>query len=350
MLVKILGAGAGGGFPQWNCNCPGCQKARSGEAKSLTQSSIAVRASNGPWFLVNASPDVRQQLEMLRTEATKPLLDRGKRSRSNPVAGIILTDAEIDHTTGLILLRESAQPLEVYSTYSVKRALTSGYPLFSTLQSYCGVKWLPLEPGQSLTPIASDSSDLDVEVFPLSTKPPKYMQQKTKGGESKEGKKSDKAEIWGVGLTFRDRTTGGVLTYTPGLAEIDDALQERFANSDLILVDGTFWDNEELPALGIGSRTARDMGHLPLSGDDGCMMKLARLNFSESKLAKSKLAKSKLAKSKLSQSKLSQSSSPRKILVHINNTNPILIPDSSERQIIENAGIEIGYDGLMIEM
>ena len=344
MFVKILGAGAGGGFPQWNCNCSGCQKARRGEAKSLTQSSIAVRANNGPWFLVNASPDVRQQLEMLRTETTEPLLDTAK--RSNPVAGIILTDAEIDHTTGLILLRESAQALKVYSTDSVKRALTSGYPLFSTLQNYCGVEWFPLKPGESLTPINSDSPNLDVEVFPLSTKPPKYIQQ-TKGGEeneeshkTKEGNKNDEPEIWGIGLTFRDRKTGGVLTYTPGVRQWNDTLQERFANSDCILVDGTFWHNEELPALGIGSRTARDMGHLPLSGHDGCIMKLSKLNISESKLFGSKL----------SESKLSESSNTRKILVHINNTNPILIPGSSERQTVENAGIEIGYDGLTLEL
>ncbi|MEO0967834.1 MAG: MBL fold metallo-hydrolase, partial [Cyanobacteria bacterium J06639_18] len=252
MLVKILGAGAGGGFPQWNCNCPGCQKVRRGEAKSLTQSSIAVRSDNGPWFLINASPDIRQQLEMLRTEGTELSLNESK--RSNPFAGIILTDGEIDHTTGLILLRESAQPLKVYSTYSVKRGLTSGYPLFSTLQNYCGVEWFPLKPGESLTPINSDSPDLDVEVFPLSTKPPKYM-QKTKGGEeheeshkTKEGQKNDEPEIWGIGLTFRDRTTGGVLTYTPGLGQLNDSLQQRFANSDCILVDGTFWQNEELPS------------------------------------------------------------------------------------------------------
>ena len=333
MLVKILGAGAGGGFPQWNCNCPGCQKARSGQIKSLTQSSIAVRANNSPWFLINASPDVRQQLEMLRTQATEPLLDRDK--RSSPVAGIILTDGEIDHTTGLILLRESAQPLKVYSTYSVKRALTSGYPLFSTLQNYCGVEWFPLESGQSLTPIASDASELDVEVFPLSSKPPKYMQQQREVGE-----KSKEGEIWGVGLTFRDRTTGGVLTYTPGLPKFDDSLQERFAASDCILVDGTFWHNEELPKLGIGSRTARDMGHLPLSGSDGCLIKLA-------KLEPTKLESTKLETTK---SKLDPSSNQRKILVHINNTNPILIPGSSERQTVEDAGVEIGYDGLTLEL
>nr|MCU0535351.1 MBL fold metallo-hydrolase [Hydrococcus sp. Prado102] len=194
MQVKILGAAAGGGFPQWNCNCPGCQAARLDRAKTLTQSSIAVKANDGSWLLVNASPDVRGQIEMLRGQ------EEFSSARSNPVAGIILTDAEIDHTTGLILLRESSQPLKVYSTPSVKRALTTGYPLFSTLQNYCGVEWFPLE--QTMTLLG-----LDIEVFPLSSKPPKYMQDQT-----------ESEEIWGVGLTFRDRATGGILTYTPGLS------------------------------------------------------------------------------------------------------------------------------------
>jgi pyrroloquinoline quinone biosynthesis protein B len=301
MLVKILGAAAGGGFPQWNCNCPGCQAVRAGKVQTLTQSSIAVRGTDGTWFLVNASPDVRQQLEMLRAEGN--LLEANETKRSSPVAGIILTDAEIDHTTGLILLRESSQPLQVYSTSSVKRALTTGYPLFSTLQHYCGVEWLSLESGKT-----SHFPGLDVEVFPLSSKPPKYMQQQSEPGE-----------IWGVGLTFCDRKTGGVVTYTPGLAELDDSLQVRFEASDCILVDGTFWQNDELPALGIGSRTAFGMGHLPLSSNDGSLVQLAKL------------------------------SKKRKILVHINNTNPILIPGSAERQAVEAAGVEVGYDGLTLE-
>jgi pyrroloquinoline quinone biosynthesis protein B len=306
MLVKILGASAGGGFPQWNCNCQGCQAARSHRAKTLTQSSIAIRGNDGSWLLVNASPDVRGQLEMLRSQ--EELLS----ARSNPIAAIILTDAEIDHTTGLILLRESSQPLTVYSIPSVKRALTTGYPLFSTLQNYCGVEWFPRELGRIITLLG-----LEIEVFPLSSKPPKYMQSQT-----------ELEEIWGVGLSVRDprsadlgnRITGNILTYTPGLSKIDDSIKMRFEASHCILVDGTFWKNDELPTLGIGSRTATQMGHLPLSGDDGSLSQLAKL------------------------------STPRKILVHINNTNPILIPDSDERQAVEAAGIEIGYDGLAIAL
>lgn len=301
MLLTILGAAAGGGLPQWNCGCAGCQAVRAGQVQSLTQSSIAIRSEQGAWFLVNASPDVRQQLERLRTltidAATPPV------ARSSPVAGILLTDAEIDHTTGLILLRESAQPLPVYSSASVKRALTTGYPLLTTLQNYCGVEWSPLEPGATI--VLSAAPELEIEVFPLSTKPPRYMQAASPN------------EIWGIGLTVRDRSTGGVFTYAPGVAELDAALKARFEASNCILVDGTFWQNEELRALG-SDRTARQMGHLPLAGDDGSLHQLAQLT------------------------------TVRKILVHINNTNPILMPHAPERKIVEATGVEVGYDGQTI--
>lgn len=307
-IVRILGAAAGGGFPQWNCHCQGCETSRAGQAKVLTQSSIAIRSNSGDWFLINASPDVRQQIELMRAQnCFAPQNDNcfaPQNGRSLPFAGIILTDAEIDHTTGLILLRESSQPLKIYSPDRVKFALTTGYPLLSTLQNYCGVDWSPLDAAISL------SSDLEVEVFGLSSKPPKYMQDETRSPD----------EVWGVGLTIRDRSTGGTLTYAPGLAAIDETMQHRLNASDCILIDGTFWTNDELPALGVGSRSARQMGHLPLSGEGGSLEELARLT------------------------------TPRKILVHINNTNPILIPNSSERQAVGSQGVEIGWDGLMFEL
>jgi pyrroloquinoline quinone biosynthesis protein B len=301
MLVRILGAAAGGGFPQWNCHCQGCETTRASQAVALTQSAIAIQSNNGDWFLINASPDVRQQIEQMRAEHC---FGEATGQRSLPFAGIVLTDAEIDHTTGLILLREASQPLKIYSPGSVKTALTTGYPLLNTLQNYCGVEWLPLTLQES-TLLAAD---LEIEPFALSTKPPKYMQMET-----------GSAEVWGIGLTIRDRSTGGVLTYAPGLAAIDAALYHRFAGSDCILVDGTFWTDDELPALGIGTRSARMMGHLSLSGE-GSLQQLATLK------------------------------TPRKILVHINNTNPILIPDSPERQAVKNQGVEIGYDGLMFRL
>lgn len=301
MLVRILGAAAGGGFPQWNCHCLGCTIGRTGKAKTLTQSSIAVRAQNGNWFLINASPDIRQQIERMRSQQCF----REESQRSLPFAGIILTDPEIDHVTGLILLRESSQPLPIYSTESVRKALTTGYPLLSTLQNYCGVAWSPLEMG---IPLAI-APELEIEAFALSTKPPKYMQVE-----------SGSQEIWGIGLTIRDRSTGKVLTYAPGLSAIDEPMRHRLAASDCILVDGTFWTNDELSALSIGSRSALQMGHLPLSGKWGSLAQLAQLT------------------------------KPRQILVHINNTNPILIPDSAEHQAVLSQGIEIGFDGLTLTL
>lgn len=301
MLVRILGSAAGGGFPQWNCGCPGCQAVRQGRAgtQPLTQSSIAVKSKDGPWFLVNASPDVRQQLGQLWDGQFDSV-------RFNPIAGVILTDAEIDHTTGLIILRESSQPLRVYSTETVRKALTDGFGLLRTLEGYCGVEWSMLEPGA----IASleKGSHLEVEVFSLPGKPPKYMSQQVEVGG-----------CWNVGLTFR-HSSGGIVTYAPALASLEDKVLERFESSDCILVDGTFWRDDELPSLGITTRTARAMGHLPLSGTDGSLQRLAQL------------------------------SRPRKILVHINNSNPILIAGSPERQMVEAAGIEVGYDGLTVEL
>ena len=300
MIVRILGAAAGGGFPQWNCHCRGCEASRSGRATALTQSSIAIRSNGGDWFLINASPDVRQQIELMRAHnCFAP-----QNGRSLPFAGIILTDAEIDHTTGLMLLRESSHPLKIYSSDRVKFALTTGYPLFSTLQNYCGVDWSPLDAAISL------ASDLEVEAFALSTKPPKYMQ--------KEDRLPD--EVWGVGLTIRDLSTGKTLTYAPGLAAIDETMQRRLNASDCIAIDGTFWTDDELPALGVGARSALQMGHLPLSGERGSLRQLEGLT------------------------------GPRKILVHINNTNPILIPNSPERQAVESQEIEIGCDGLMFDL
>jgi pyrroloquinoline quinone biosynthesis protein B len=221
---------------------------------------------------------------------------------------VLLTDAEIDHTTGLVILRESAEPLHIYGTETVRQALTDGFPLLRTLEGYCGVQWSTIEPGTSITLTQGKLPGLEVEVFPLIATPPKYWQRPEAEG------------IWAVGLTFRDPKTGGVITYAPVLAELDDKLRSRFESSDCILVDGTFWHNDELPALGITERTARAMGHLPLSGPDGSLEHLAQL------------------------------SRPRKILIHINNTNPILLPGSPERQAVEAAGVEVGYDGLTIEL
>ena len=302
MQVLVLGSAAGGGFPQWNCNCAGCQAVRSGKEGVLgrTQSSLAIRGSSGGWFLVNASPDVRQQLERLRDNSSVSV-------RFSPIAGVLLTDAEIDHTAGLTILREASQPLQIYGTNTVKQALTQGFPLLEVLKNYCGVQWNPLEPGTMVNLDSEAKSSLEIEPFALKGTPPKYMGFTTEANSV-------------VGFTFRDRTSAKVVTYAPALAEFTPEIVKRFEASDCILVDGTFWQDDELVRLGTSTRTALAMGHLPLAGDEGSLARLAQLSCS------------------------------RKIFVHINNTNPILIPNSPERQMVEAAGIEVGYDGLAIRL
>ena len=255
MRARILGSAAGGGLPQWNCRCQTCEAARTGTAaRPRTQSSLAIRGATGPWFLANASPDLRQQLEALGAEGLDGV-------RAAPVAGVLLTDAEIDHTAGLLLLRESSAPIVVYGSEQVRRALTDGYPVLRILEDYSGVQWRALEPG---TVLALDGSSLEVESFGAGGDAPRYL-----AGTG--------ADVEATGLVFRDRATGGVLTYVPGLARLDDDVLGRLAASDVVLVDGTFWRDDELARLGISDRTAGQMGHVPLSGPGGTLEALARL-------------------------------------------------------------------------
>jgi pyrroloquinoline quinone biosynthesis protein B len=297
MRVRVLGSAAGGGFPQWNCNCRSCTAARDPAALAYprTQSSLAIRSGNRRWFLVNASPDLRQQLADLPDVAPDAL-------RATPLAGVLLTDAEIDHTAGLLLLRESSEPLQVYSTAEVRDALTSHYPVLVMLERYCGVRWHELVPGE---PQLLDGT-LEVDVFSAGGDPPLYMP-------------ADSPEMKATGFTIRDRDTGGVLTYAPALEAIDEEIVERFSGSDCVIVDGTFWEKDELVSLGLAERDALAMGHLPLSGADGSLATLERLP-------------------------------GRTILAHINNTNPILLEDSAERALVAAGGIDVAHDGMEIEL
>jgi pyrroloquinoline quinone biosynthesis protein B len=296
--IRVLGSAAGGGLPQWNCHCETCEAARAGvRARPRTQSSLAIRGDDGPWFLVNASPDLRQQIETLNPRRVDGV-------RAPPIAGVLLTDAEIDHTAGLLLLRESATPVRVFGDARIERALRDGYPVLRMLECYCGAEWQTLKPAR---PQPLEGSSLGVEAFPVGGDAPRYL-----GGSD--------AELEASGFVFRDRATGGVVTYVPGLASLDHDVVARFAASDLVLVDGTFWRDDELPRLGISDRSARDMGHVPLSGPGGTLEVLAALE------------------------------RPRKALVHINNTNPILLEDSAEREEVVRAGVEVAYDGLEVEL
>jgi pyrroloquinoline quinone biosynthesis protein B len=215
---------------------------------------------------------------------------------------VLLTDAEIDHTAGLLLLRESATPVRVYGEAGVERALRQGYPVLSMLERYSGLEWHTLQAGR-IQPL--DGSSLTVEPFDVGGDAPKYLD-------------GSGVELGASGFVFQDGAS--VVTYVPGLARLDGAVIDRFAASDLVLVDGTFWRDDELALLGISTRSARDMGHLPLSGPGGTLEALARLE------------------------------RPRKALVHINNTNPILLEDSPEREAVLRAGVEVAYDGLEVEL
>jgi pyrroloquinoline quinone biosynthesis protein B len=264
LRVRVLGSAAGGGFPQWNCRCGTCEAARAGvRARPRTQSSLAIRGSGGPWWLVNASPDLRQQLEAL---------DRPDGVRASPIAGVLLTDAEIDHTAGLLLMRESGSPLRVYGDPAIEQALRP--TLLRMLERFCGVEWHPPGPIEGLA------------VEPFSS-----------------------------GLVFRDGSS--VFTYAPALARLDDDVLARFEASDLVFVDGTFWFGDDLARQGISQRTAADMGHVPLTESLPALAGLKR---------------------------------PRVVLVHINNTNPILLEDSPEREQVVRAGVEVAYDGLEVEL
>jgi pyrroloquinoline quinone biosynthesis protein B len=259
-----------------------------------------VRGDEGPWFLVNASPDARQQLEALAPDQADGQADG---LRAAPIAGVLLTDAEIDHTAGLLLLRESATPVRVYGDAGVERALRDGYPVLTMLEHYSGVQWQTLPVGQ---PTALDGSSLVVEPFDVGGDAPRYLN-------------GSGVELGASGFVFRDQVSGGVLSYVPGLARLDDDVLARFAASDVVLVDGTFWRDDELAQLGISARSARQMGHVPLSGPGGTLETLAGL-------------------------------AARTALVHINNSNPILLEDSAERDAVLRAGVEIADDGLDIEL
>lgn len=295
MRVRIIGSAAGGGFPQWNCNCPVCAAAREGHATPRTQSSIVIRSGEEPWYLVNASPDLLRQLAELPT-------DRSAGMRSNPIAGVVLTDGEIDHTAGLLLLRESSAPLRVYSTEAVRDALTEAYPLLRMIERYSGVDWRPLATDG---PTALEGSSLTVETFPTGGDAPLYM-----GGAPGPS---------AIGLTIRDSAAPGTLVYVPAIESFDEEIGARLAEGDVVLADGTFFRHDDLVALGLGERDSWAMGHAPLTGEGGTLDALAALD-------------------------------ARVALVHINNTNPMLVEDSPERREVEDRGLVISYDGMEIDV
>jgi pyrroloquinoline quinone biosynthesis protein B len=307
MKIRVLGSAAGGGFPQWNCNCRNCDGLRKGSlrARARTQSSIALNASgtgSADWVLFNASPDLLAQYQAF------PELQPGRAVRDTAIRSIVLMDAQIDHTTGLLMLREG-RPLEIYCTDRVREDLSTGNPLFRVLEHYCGVHWqrLPVEAGNRFSVLGAEG--LSFTAVPLKSKAPPYSPHR-----------NDPRDGDNIGLRITDPRSGKVLFYAPGLGEIEPRLKPFLEEADCLLVDGTFWTDDEMIRLGVSSKRARDIGHLPQSGAGGMLEALAPLK------------------------------AKRKILIHINNTNPILDEDSAERGLLARAGIDVAVDGMEIQL
>ncbi|HEY2808875.1 MAG TPA: pyrroloquinoline quinone biosynthesis protein PqqB [Steroidobacteraceae bacterium] len=306
MKITVLGSAAGGGFPQWNCNCRNCSGLRSNTLRALprTQSSIAVCGTAATsWALVNASPDILAQLK------AHPVLQPARSPRDTAIAGIVLVDGQIDHTTGLFMLRESTRPLAVWCTAGVRADLTGGNPVFSVLGHYCGIEHreLPID-GASFE--VTGVEGIEWRAVPVASKPAPYSPHRA------QPRADDN-----VALVLRDRSSGRAAFYAPGLGTMEPQVWSEMQAAQVVLVDGTCWSDEEMIGMGLSAKRARDMGHLPQSGPGGMLEWLARLP-----------------------------ERTRKILIHVNNTNPILHEDSPERATLTGAGIEVAYDGMEIEL
>lgn len=301
MRVRILGSAAGGGFPQWNCNCTNCYGVRNGKINAFprTQSSIAISVDGERWILFNASPDIRAQLESFVDIQPRGL-------RGTGIHAVVLVDSQIDHSTGLLMLREGC-PLTVYTTDMVKQDLSTGFPIFEMLKSWDG--------GIDHHQLAIDGTAftipgierLKLTAIALTGKAPPYSPHR-----------HDPHPGDNIGMLVEDTEDGSSVFYAPGLGDIDGSLLEIMQKSDCVLVDGTFWQEDEMIVAGVGSKLASDMGHLPQSGKGGMIEKLRLLP------------------------------RQRKVLIHINNTNPILVEDSPQRARLHAEGIEVSHDGMEI--
>ena len=309
MRVKILGSAAGGGFPQWNCACPNCRALRTGtfHGKARTQAQVAISADNPGWFLLGTSPDLRTQIE------ATPALHPREGVRQSPIAGAVLTNADIDHVLGLLLLRE-LQPLRVHATDSIRRILTEDNSMFAMLQRVPNqVSWTNFSAGTTfpLQNPSGEDSGLHCRALSLGTHFPAYVSQQRQSE-----------------LAFRDASLGLIvespsgkrLAYVPAVPQIDDALLKEFDSADVLLFDGTFWSDDELIRIQGSGQTAKQMGHVPVSSSEGSLSRLAGVR------------------------------RPRKIYVHINNTNPMLNESGPEYRQVRESGWEIAEDGCQFDL
>jgi len=308
--IRVLGSAAGGGFPQWNCGCPNCRGLRDGTLKAAarTQESVAVSADGAGWFLLNCSPEIRQQIESFA--GLHP-----RAARHSPIQAIVLTNGDLDHVLGLLSLRES-HPLVIYATEAVRDGFTEGNGLYRTLQRFPEqVTWRTLKLGRedALAGVDGTPSGLAVEPVAVPGKAPIHLENRPGGRTATEPADN-------IGLRIRESATGRRLAYFPAAGGVTPAVREALADADAVFFDGTFWSSDELPALGLGTKRAADMAHLPVGGRDGSLAALRGLR------------------------------ATRRMFIHLNNTNPVLREDAPERKEAEDAGWTIAWDGMEVTL
>ncbi|MEU0371155.1 pyrroloquinoline quinone biosynthesis protein PqqB [Streptomyces sp. NPDC006283] len=301
MLLKVLGTAAGGGVPQWNCACRECAGARTHPRRRRRHAALAVEAAEGRWYLVNATPDIGDQIEDC------PELHPGPGRRRTPVAGVVLTDAELDHTLGIARLRE-AERLEVVATAAVRGALQGRRQLDSLLAPYTELTWRDLPTKGRAQPLATGSA-IHISAVPLTAKRPRYAAADPAG--------TDDPCDWVTALRLTDRATGRTAVYAPALGAWPQALEEAVAEADCVLLDGTFWDDDEPRRANFSTRGATAMGHLPIDGPKGTARRLASLP-------------------------------ARRLYTHLNNTNPLIDPAAPQHKALARLGIEVAADGMEI--
>ncbi|MDI9694863.1 pyrroloquinoline quinone biosynthesis protein PqqB [Burkholderia cenocepacia] len=307
MKIKILGSGAGGGLPQWNCNCANCRRARSGSGHVLprTQSSIAVSDDGIDWVLVNASPDILSQLR------ADPDLQPARAIRDSGIAAVVLCDAQIDHVTGLLMLRERSTPLPLYASAPVLDDLSTGLPLVPLLGHYCGVAAHTIAPGEPFAVPAA--SGIRFTAIAVDSKPPPYSPRRASAAPGDN-----------IALSIEDVASGRRAFYAPGLASVTDEVRAAMDGADLVLVDGTFWTGTEMIDLGLSHKHAADMGHLAQCAEHG---QPGMIDWLDTLPART-----------------------RKVLTHINNTNPVLDPHSVEHAHLRAHGIDVAHDGMQFQV
>ena len=303
LRVVVLGAAAGGGVPQWNCGCPVCSAARTEHPElQSTQASIAISADGQHWFLINASPDLRQQLI-----ATPQLHPAAGKLRHSPIAGVILTNGEIDAVAGLLSMREG-WPFTIYAHAKVLAILETN-SIFNVL-NVKNVRRQSIEEDTAFEPVLPDGSPSGIEILPFEVagKSAWYLEGKAHpAGDTGAGDT--------LGLRIADKASGKFFYFLAACADVSDELRSRLAGAPLVFFDGTVWRDDELIVAGLGSKTGQGMGHIAMSGDNGAIAALAGLDID------------------------------RKVFLHINNSNPALLRGSAERKIAEHAGWQIPADG-----